>query len=379
MKIEYRSFGVSAVMAGDEGKITGLAAPFNSQTMIGEKPWGFREQVAPGAFAKTLQEADVVFLLNHDTSKPLARKSAGTLNLRESERGLEAEASPPDTTYANDLRTNIKAGNIRGMSFGFEVVKDEWFDDEGQPADKYTGTQRVLKEVKLIEVSAVTFPAYGDTAISARDAVSAARDERAKSKGSKKPYGNVTYADPKNGKYPVDTEKHAKAAWSYINMPKNAAKYPLNGVSLASVKAKIRAALKKFGVKISEENEEQLAIEWRAELEAVETAETRLKDGTKKRIPEIDADLRAALDLFSNAKIHKLPKKAQQAIALVVSAKQHSAHIMDAEGLDPDAGGDDRATSEPDNNESTPATPESDDALRASFAEARSRGAKLGF
>ena len=42
-----------------------------------------------------------------------------------------------------------------------------------------------------------------------------------------KPYGNVTYADPKNGKYPIDTKAHAKAAWSYINMPKNAAKYPV--------------------------------------------------------------------------------------------------------------------------------------------------------
>lgn len=69
-----------------------------------------------------------------------------------------------------------------------------------------------------------------------------------------KPYGNVTYADPKNGKYPIDTAAHAKAAWSYINMPKNAAMYPLNGVTLASVKARIMAACKKFGIDISEGN-----------------------------------------------------------------------------------------------------------------------------
>lgn len=65
------------------------------------------------------------------------------------------------------------------------------------------------------------------------------------SKG-KKPYGNVEYADPKNGKYPIDPE-HVEAAWSYINMPKNAAKYPLNGVTLESVKARIKAAMKKHG------------------------------------------------------------------------------------------------------------------------------------
>jgi phage head maturation protease len=71
---------------------------------------------------------------------------------------------------------------------------------------------------------------------------------------SAKPYGNVAYADPKNGKYPIDTAAHAKAALSYISMPKNAAKYPLNGVTLGSVKARIMAACKKFGVTVSQSN-----------------------------------------------------------------------------------------------------------------------------
>lgn len=69
-----------------------------------------------------------------------------------------------------------------------------------------------------------------------------------------KPYGDVKYADPKNGKYPIDTAEHAKAAWSYISMPKNAAKYPLGGVTLAEVKARIKAACKKFGIEVSETN-----------------------------------------------------------------------------------------------------------------------------
>ena len=67
-----------------------------------------------------------------------------------------------------------------------------------------------------------------------------------------KPYGDVTYADPKNGKYPIDTEEHARAAWSYINMPKNAGQYPLNGVTLAEVKGRIMAACKKFGIDVSD-------------------------------------------------------------------------------------------------------------------------------
>jgi phage head maturation protease len=69
-----------------------------------------------------------------------------------------------------------------------------------------------------------------------------------------KPYGDVTYADPKNGKYPLDSEAHCRAAWSYINMPKNAAKYPLNGVTLSEVKDRIRAALKKYGADVSSDS-----------------------------------------------------------------------------------------------------------------------------
>ena len=61
---------------------------------------------------------------------------------------------------------------------------------------------------------------------------------------SPKPYGNVTYADPENGKYPIDTPEHIRAAWSYINMPKNAEKYPAD--KLKAVKARIKAALDKL-------------------------------------------------------------------------------------------------------------------------------------
>jgi uncharacterized protein len=69
---------------------------------------------------------------------------------------------------------------------------------------------------------------------------------------STKPYGDVKYADPKNGKYPIDTEAHIRAAWSYINMPKNASAYPLNGVTLSEVKARIKAAMKGLGADVGD-------------------------------------------------------------------------------------------------------------------------------
>jgi hypothetical protein len=59
-------------------------------------------------------------------------------------------------------------------------------------------------------------------------------------KNAPKPYGEVDYADPKGGKYPIDTAAHIRAAWSYVNMPKNAAKLE----NADQVKAKIVAAWK---------------------------------------------------------------------------------------------------------------------------------------
>ena len=69
---------------------------------------------------------------------------------------------------------------------------------------------------------------------------------------AKKPYGDVTYADSKNGKYPIDTVAHIRAAWAYINMPKNASQYPMNGVTLSQVKARIRAAMKRIGADVAD-------------------------------------------------------------------------------------------------------------------------------
>lgn len=74
---------------------------------------------------------------------------------------------------------------------------------------------------------------------------------------AKKPYGDVSYADPGyqgDGvkRYPLDSEEHVRAAWSYINMPKNASKYSAD--QLANIKGRIRAAAKKYGIEISDDS-----------------------------------------------------------------------------------------------------------------------------
>lgn len=177
--IEYRT-AANPAEATDNG-VGGLVTPFNVWTTIGDpKRGGFKERVAPGTFAKTLQERDTVFLFNHNADMPLARTSVsegeGSLSLRESpDEGLRADAEPVQTTYAQNLIKLTRAKVVKGMSFGFEVIKDSWTDDSGRASNPQTGTQRTIQEVRLHEVSAVTFPAYTSTTFSARDAVNAAR------------------------------------------------------------------------------------------------------------------------------------------------------------------------------------------------------------
>jgi len=92
----------------------------------------------------------------------------------------------------------------------------------------------------------------------------------------KKPYGDVTYADPgyqKDGqkRYPLDTEAHCRAAWSYINMPKNASQY--SAEHLAAIKGRIKAALKKYGVDVTDNagrSEHGMEIERRFTVVTVE-------------------------------------------------------------------------------------------------------------
>jgi hypothetical protein len=64
-------------------------------------------------------------------------------------------------------------------------------------------------------------------------------------------YGDVEFADPVNNKYPIDTEEHVRAAWSYINHEDNAAKYDRDEVQ--AIKRRIERAAVKFGIEISED------------------------------------------------------------------------------------------------------------------------------
>lgn len=146
------------------GTLTGYAARFDAWSH--DLGW-FREKIERGAFKRTLEDKgnDIRALADHrtDALAVVGRRSAGTLRLQEDNEGLKVEIDLPDTSAGRDLRTNIEAGNVDGMSFGFVVREDSWKrGEDGQP------DERTLHDVDLIEVSVVAFPAYPDTSIAAR-------------------------------------------------------------------------------------------------------------------------------------------------------------------------------------------------------------------
>ena len=157
---------VAARAEGDEsaspGALEGYAAVFNQETEIGSW-YPFREQFAKGSFRETIKEDDQRALIDHDTAKIIGRTSAGTLSLKEDDKGLKATIDLPDTSYARDLYQSVKRGDIDGMSIGFTVEEEKREVGKGQELDLYTVTR-----AKLFEVSPVTFPAYEGTSVSAR-------------------------------------------------------------------------------------------------------------------------------------------------------------------------------------------------------------------
>lgn len=129
----------------------GYASRFNTYS---QNLGGFVERVAPGTFTKTILEADIRGLFNHDANLLLGRNRANTLRLAEDDNGLAYSIDLPDTTTGRDVRTLLKRGDVTGSSFGFRTIDDEWGETEdGFPL-------RTLKSVALRDVGPVTFPAY---------------------------------------------------------------------------------------------------------------------------------------------------------------------------------------------------------------------------
>lgn len=145
--------------------IEGRPIVYGSMTDLGY----FNEIIEPGALTDT-DLKDVRFLVNHNTDMiPLARSRRNndnsTMQMVVDEKGMSIRVNldVENNTDAKNLYSAVKRGDISGMSFMFSVDNEEWEDLESEHPTRY-----IKKIGQVLEVSAVTFPAYEATEISAR-------------------------------------------------------------------------------------------------------------------------------------------------------------------------------------------------------------------
>lgn len=166
-KLEKRSYNFEVRAEENErGKtITGRPIVYNSRTDLGL----FDEIIESGALNRT-DLTDVRFLVNHDISRiPLARSrrnngnSTMQLTVDNAGMGIRVILDTENNSEARALYSAVERGDISGMSFMFGIRGEEWEElDSDHPTRKITDISTV------VEVSAVTFPAYESTEINAR-------------------------------------------------------------------------------------------------------------------------------------------------------------------------------------------------------------------
>jgi HK97 family phage prohead protease len=166
-ELEQRSynFEVRAEKTERGNIITGRPIVYNSRTDIGY----FDEIIEQGALNNTDLQ-DVRFLVNHDTSKiPLARSrrnngnSTMLLTVDNDGMGIRVDLDTENNSEARALYSAVERGDISGMSFMFSVRGEQWDNLESDHP-----TRRITDISNVVEVSAVTFPAYSATTINAR-------------------------------------------------------------------------------------------------------------------------------------------------------------------------------------------------------------------
>lgn len=171
-ELERRSFlcEVRAEQADDgTSVIEGRPIVFGSRTRMRDWMGEWDEEIVAGALDRT-DLTDVRFLVNHDVSRiPLARSRRNngnsTMQLITDSEGMKIRSilDTENNAEAKSLYSAVSRGDISGMSFMFSISDEEWLDKDSEiPVRRITGIGSV------VEVSAVTFPAYQSTEIYAR-------------------------------------------------------------------------------------------------------------------------------------------------------------------------------------------------------------------
>lgn len=184
----FRSVPFEIRDAGEDGgdglTLDGYGAVFGTPTRIDSWEGTFDEDIARGAFKKSLSERTPVLQFDHGRHPMVGSIPLGSFeSLSEDADGLHVVARLHDNWLVQPVRDAIRSKAIPGMSFRFSVVKDEWRTAAGEPlvgqqidralmaadpADPTSIPKRTLREVKLYEVGPVVFPAYAETSVGVR-------------------------------------------------------------------------------------------------------------------------------------------------------------------------------------------------------------------
>ena len=184
---EFRAVGEDADKTGHI--VEGLAAVYEQETTIRDFFGEFVEVIREGAFDET-DFSDVRFLVNHDMKGiALARSrhnnksdKPNTMQLSVDKEGvkMKADLDTVNNEQARALYSAISRGDMDGMSFQFYVSED---NQRWSRTDDGIELREIIKVDKVIEVSAVNFPAYAGTDIDSRSLDS---DKRALDNARKK-------------------------------------------------------------------------------------------------------------------------------------------------------------------------------------------------
>jgi len=178
---QYRSFDFEVRGDGEKMLVAGRPVVFNTETVLYEYDGiQYKEIIDSRAFSEAKMD-DVVLNIDHQ-GKPAAKTRNGTLVLEVRGDGLYMEADLSRNATGRELFEDIQKGFYDRMSFAFAVSEASY--------NKDTRTRTILKIKRLYDVSAVTFPAYEQTSISARSWVEAQLEaeerERARERARKR-------------------------------------------------------------------------------------------------------------------------------------------------------------------------------------------------
>ena len=159
--------GLEARMNENGEGMSGLGIVTNSRTLLFRTADGrnIYEEISPEAVANYELNEDIISAFNHNYEKILGRTSANTLAIVKEADGLRYSIpSLPNTSYGNDLKEQLKRGDVRGSSFVFTIADggESWSEIEGGMLRTVTAFERIY------EVGPVVSPAYGDTTAAKR-------------------------------------------------------------------------------------------------------------------------------------------------------------------------------------------------------------------